>query len=31
MNRTELISLVRSNARDFTNSIFRESDITLFK
>lgn len=30
MNRTQLISMVRSNARDFTNSIFRESDIVLY-
>lgn len=30
MNRTQLISMVRSNARDFTNSIFRESDIILY-
>lgn len=30
MNRRELIALVRSNARDFTNSIFRESDIILY-
>lgn len=30
MNRTQLITMVRSNARDFTNSIFRESDIILY-
>ena len=30
MNRTQLISMVRANARDFTNSIFRETDIILY-
>jgi len=30
MTRAQLISMVRANARDFTNSIFRETDIILY-
>ena len=30
MNRTELINKVRADARDFSNSIFREPDIILY-
>ena len=30
MNRLELIQRVRAHTRDFSNSIFRESDITSF-